>query len=644
MAWSAIPGPAISAATAARPMPKMRRRSARPASSPMASRRNRSAAMAAAAATAAAWSRSAARAAAPAPAARPSIKLDSTSDITTTGDYAHGAFAQSIGGGGGSTGWTGSLTASLGGDAGSGAIGGDVSVTADDGAHIHTSGLGAYGIFAELVGGSGGTASGSGGIFALGGAGGTGNNGGNVTVTSGATILTEGQDARGVMAQSVGGGGGNANSSGGLVSLRRLGHGGRQRRRGLGHPDLGQRHHHLWRRRRWRVRRNRSAAAAVRAARRAALRRSAAKLERAAPAATSALSNAGTIHTGLLDDNGTITGDYAHGIFAQSIGGGGGSGGGGGGLVAIGGSGSVASTGGTVTIGNSGSIYTIGNMASAMQAQSIGGGGGNGGSSGALLLSIGGDGAAGSDGGLVTANMSGYLSTTGDDSHGMFVQSVGGGGGNGGSATSISLFAGVALGGTGDSRRQGRQCRRQPEPADDPGERRRHLGRSLYFDHRRQVARHLCAVGRRRRRVGRLCRPGLGRRVRRGQHRHWRRWRRRRRWRHRRCRRQRLHSDHWRLFRRLVRAKRRRRRRRRRRFGRGSFVGRRRLQRLLCPEPGRNRRGRRHWRHRRCRFRAAASSPRAIIRPASSRSRSAAAAARAASASASRRRRAMAWR
>ena len=37
-----------------------------------------------------------------------SIKLDSTSSITTTGNYAHGAFAQSIGGGGGSTGWTGS--------------------------------------------------------------------------------------------------------------------------------------------------------------------------------------------------------------------------------------------------------------------------------------------------------------------------------------------------------------------------------------------------------------------------------------------------------------------------------------------------------------------------------------------------------
>ena len=81
-----------------------------------------------------------------------------------------------------------------------------------------------------------------------------------------------------------------------------------------------------------------------------------------------------------------------------------------------------------------------------MQGQSIGGGGGDGGSTGGVLLTIGGSGAAGSNGGLVTANLSGTLSTTGNDSHGLFVQSVGGGGGNGGSATSISAFVGVALG------------------------------------------------------------------------------------------------------------------------------------------------------------------------------------------------------
>ena len=374
------------------------------------------------------------------------IRLLSTSSITTYGNEAHGAFAQSIGGGGGSTGWSGSLGLSLGGGAGSGGIGGAAEIDADDGSYIHTAGAGSYGIFVESVGGNGGTAGGSGSaIFTLGGTGGSGNNGGSATLISGATIITEGKDARGIFVQSVGGGGGNANISGALVSL------------GANSPD------------------DQGPAGGDGGAVQVTLDAASSVITKGKGAdaifaqSVGGGGGAGATSGGLValggkggsgGQGGNVTvgnagsiqtaGNFARGIFAQSVGGGGGSGGDSGGLLAIGGAGSIASKGGYVTVSNSGSIVTTGNRSSAIQAQSIGGGGGDGGSTGGLLA-IGGTGAGGGAGGVVTANLSGILQTSGNDSHGLFAQSVGGGGGNGGSSTSLSAFAGFSLGGVGES-------------------------------------------------------------------------------------------------------------------------------------------------------------------------------------------------
>jgi len=368
------------------------------------------------------------------------IRVLATSSITTHGASAHGLFAQSVGGGGGSSGSGGGLVA-LGGNAASGGTGGNVTITADDGSYIETFGEGAFGIFAESIGGSGGSSGSTGGAVAIGGSGGTGNNAGDVTVTSGSTIITHEKNARGVFAQSIGGGGGSAHASGGIVSIGGSGSAGGQG----GDVEV-----------------TLTAASDITTLKDGADGAFAQSVGGGGGAGAGSggvvalggkggsggtggevtLTNAGSVHT---------EGDFARGLFAQSIGGGGGSGGASGGLVTIGGSGSVASTGGEVTIGNTGAILTKGNMSSAMQAQSIGGGGGDGGSSGGVFLTIGGSGAAGSDGGAVNVGLAGDLTTFGNDSHGVFAQSIGGGGGNGGNVNSVGVFVGVAIGGSGSS-------------------------------------------------------------------------------------------------------------------------------------------------------------------------------------------------
>jgi len=304
--------------------------------------------------------------------------------VGTTGAGSHAIVAQSVGGGGGSAGVAGGVVA-LGGKSSSGGKGGTVEVSSDG--DVTTDGLDARGIFAQSVGGGGGAASGTGGLVALGGEGAAGGAGGAVTVTTGANgsvkTTKDGSDA--IFAQSVGGGGGSGSSSGGVVALGGTAGGG-----GAG--------------------------------------------------GTVGVTNGGEVET---------KGAKARGIFAQSVGGGGGSGGDGGGLATLGGTGGAASAGGDVTVTNTGSITTGGALSSGIQAQSVGGGGGDGGSTGGVFLTIGGGGSTGGASGTVTVAHSGEIFTGGADSHGIFAQSVGGGGGNGGSSVSISAFAGVAIGGEG---------------------------------------------------------------------------------------------------------------------------------------------------------------------------------------------------
>ncbi len=203
------------------------------------------------------------------------MTLQSAGTIDTSGKYAYGLYAQSVGGFGGPGGTSWGLFWSFGGDANSGGSGGDVDVRNEASGTVRTNNLYSHGIFAQSIGGGGGS---GGGRFALlasvGGEGAAGGNGGMVTVV-----------------------------------------------------------------------------------------------------------NEGTISTGTDGSQAIHRGDYAHGIYAQSVGGGGGDGGGANGLVGIGGNGSGTSDGGKVEVTNRGSIDTFGLQSYGIYAQSIGGGGGDGGHS-----------------------------------------------------------------------------------------------------------------------------------------------------------------------------------------------------------------------------------------------------------------------
>jgi hypothetical protein len=348
--------------------------------------------------------------------------------ITGNGDagglVSMGILAQSIGGGGGSFAGSG-VAAFVGDNGGGGGLGGQVTV--GNYGQIGTNSDGALGILAQSIGGGGGNGANSAGAFvSVGGQGGAGGNGNLVTVTNAASgaISTVGDFAAGVIAQSIGGGGGNGGFAVeiGLVAGAAIG--------GVG-------------------------------------------------------GNGGNGGTVLASNLGTIAagGQSSHGLLAQSIGGGGGSGGSansyvaGGGLtmnLAVGGAGSYGGAGGSVAVDNLNQITTAQADSMGILAQSIGGGGGNGGASTARTVSasvsdipsfsftasIGGSGAGGGDGGGVAVRNAASLSTGGDGSHGILVQSVGGGGGNGGDSTAATyavakgspqVNVSIALGASGGS-------------------------------------------------------------------------------------------------------------------------------------------------------------------------------------------------
>jgi uncharacterized protein YhjY with autotransporter beta-barrel domain len=362
------------------------------------------------------------------------------SDIDTAGNAAHGIFAQSIGGGGGSGGTavsgalpTGSavnVSVALGGNGGGGGDAGDtVTVTTSSSTDIDTKGTNAYGIAAQSIGGGGGDGgsaySATGGAtinvaVAVGGKGGVAGAGKSVVINNAATITTSDALSTGILAQSVGGGGGN----GGFAGTLAVGAGSASVGLGGGAGGGG-------------------ASGLV------------------------DVTNSNTIETG---------GENAVGIFAQSVGGGGGNGGsalsGSAGLIgvstAIGGRGGAGSNGGEVRVDNSGNVRTSGGLSYGVFGQSVGGGGGNGGfaisgaigisvediPAGAAAISVGGKGGGASDGGRVTIDNRGSVETSGLGAHAILAQSVGGGGGNGGFAGSVAMTIGsgasfgVAVGGS----------------------------------------------------------------------------------------------------------------------------------------------------------------------------------------------------
>ncbi|WP_340647003.1 autotransporter domain-containing protein, partial [Phenylobacterium sp.] len=299
------------------------------------------------------------------------VVLTNTGEIVTAGFMSSGLFAQSVGGGGGSGG------------------GGDGSATGD-----------------MSIGGG------------LGGAGGSSGAGGSVTVTNRGAISTLGDISYGVLAQSVGGGGGIGGSGAGEIS------GGYSLSLSIGGKG-------------------------------------------------GAVDSGGAVKVAQEGDVVTF-GDSSTGVLAQSVGGGGGIGGTAKASnylnVALGGTGTSGGDGGDVEVAVKGAIATSGKAAYGVLAQSVGGGGGLGGGVvpatlvfgvdplglvkidtgipySVASLGMGGGGGAGGNGGAIKVATSGAITTTGQGAHGIYAQSVGGGGGIGG--TGANTFpAAIALSGS----------------------------------------------------------------------------------------------------------------------------------------------------------------------------------------------------
>ncbi len=333
--------------------------------------------------------------------------------------------------------------------------------------NILTHGAGSNGILAQSIGGGGGdggfsfagtvTGDSTGLSLAasLGGFGGTGNDAGTVTVNSKGDINTEGAHAAGIIAQSIGGGGGN----GGLSIAATLDICGTCTGVSIGASAGGL----------------------------GATGGKGAKVD---------VTHVGDIKT---------LGDSSAGILAQSIGGSGGNGGmsiAGGAAGAdgkqikasVGGFGGAGSQAGQVIVNNTGNITTgevktvnvaseifkvlgwivsdtdlqanglattvqqvTGRDSSGIIAQSIGGGGGNGGlaiSGGIgfstkatnlnMGLTLGGFGGSGGFADNVSVTNNGFITTFGPAAHGILAQSIGGGGGNGGGAVTDCCRLGIA--------------------------------------------------------------------------------------------------------------------------------------------------------------------------------------------------------
>jgi hypothetical protein len=307
--------------------------------------------------------------------------------IETTGNVSFGIWAFSRAGRGGDGG-NGSASKGKGGPGGQGGAGGNIIVSnvvasgPQLNTNITTRGDQSYGILAQSVGGRGGDGGKGKGISAAGGAAAGPGPGGNVLVDWFGNIETSGAGSGGVLAQSVAGFGGSGGSGSGLMAFGASGESG----------------------------------------------------------------GPGGLVTVILSGEVKTKGGFADAICAQSIGGGGGnsansmlsslpdpklinlrslS-------VVVGGSGGSSGNGGGVTVDNRSAIQTGGKGSYGIMAQSLGGGGGIGGNANIgsdFKIGIGGSGGASGNGGQVNVINSGAITTKGDDAHGIYAQSVGGGGG-----------------------------------------------------------------------------------------------------------------------------------------------------------------------------------------------------------------------
>lgn len=340
-------------------------------------------------------------------------RLNNHGTVITYGEGSHALFAQTVGGGGGLFVAQPSQRFLIGSDSTAyspSSLGGTLHVV-NTGTAV-TGGKSASGLIAQSIGGGGGAGGKAAGLIAVGGQGAAGGDGGLVDVTQRGRIDTLGEEAVGVLAHSIGGGGGYGGDAFAIAPGLTVGIGGRGGPGGQGGQVV------------------------------------------------------------LRHEGETLTaGRLATGLLAQSIGGGGGQGGSVTGIgtvsvanVTVGGSGGSGGSAGRVLLEDiAGTIRTSGAGADAIKAQSIGGGGGSGGNSTAVSLGfasvgVGGTGGTGGHGGAVQARSRATISTSGDGSSGMMMQSIGGGGGDGGSTVGatiglptnkVSFAAAIAVGGKG---------------------------------------------------------------------------------------------------------------------------------------------------------------------------------------------------
>ncbi|WP_233238820.1 autotransporter outer membrane beta-barrel domain-containing protein [Bordetella sp. LUAb4] len=146
------------------------------------------------------------------------ITVTNNGTISTSGTMAMGILAQSIGGSGGAAGSASGLGVSLGGAADTNPFKSDASdVTVNASGVITTTGLSAIGVLAQSIGGGGGAGGATQGLISVGGSGGEGGSGGAITgIPSDLTLTTSGDNAHGFVAQSIGGGGGNGGNANSL--------------------------------------------------------------------------------------------------------------------------------------------------------------------------------------------------------------------------------------------------------------------------------------------------------------------------------------------------------------------------------------------------------------------------------------------
>lgn len=374
---------------------------------------------------------------------------ESTSEISTTSEHAHGIVAESLAGSGGDGGDGVGGFSNNSGDGGQGGTGGTVEIELK--ADLSTTGAQSQGIWARSFGGDGGN---SGDLDGGGTTKGPGP-GGTVSVTFDGSITTFNEESNGIFAQSVGGfagdGGdptsefvayGASDESGGKggtinvtlnsgahvatggdfsagVHLISIGGGG-----GKGSTDV--------------------------------------EAFDTIGGTGSAGGDGGAINFNMTDAVVETSGTHASAIELLSIGGGGGAGGSETSIVSIGGSGGTGGNGADIRVSLAGGeIGTSGQYSDGLQIQSVGGGGGKGSSSGALS-SIGGAGEDGGNGGYIEVDVTDdplNITTYGADSDAIFLQSLGGGGGKGSSSYSVGVIYSLesAVGGTGGDGGYGRQ-------------------------------------------------------------------------------------------------------------------------------------------------------------------------------------------